>query len=104
MALAHYMLDTYDYKFTLRIRNTYCYNIFLLETELQFNIIPSKVIPLGSHTLPETLVPLPVALLQVITWKCPQLARHDLSDVVHRSRRTTFEVEFEFRGKGVTRT
>ena len=32
-------------------------------------------------------------------WKCPQLVCHDLLDVVHRSKMTTFEVEFEFREK-----
>ena len=29
-------------------------------------------------------------------WKCPQLVCHDLLDVVHSSKMTTFEVEFEF--------
>jgi len=30
-------------------------------------------------------------------WKCPRLVCHDLLDVVHSSKMTTFEVEFEFR-------
>ena len=29
-------------------------------------------------------------------WKCHQLVCHDLLDVVHSSKMTTFEVEFEF--------
>jgi len=41
------------------------------------------------------LLPLPVAVLEVFMWKCPQLVCHDLLDVVHSSK-TTFEVEFEF--------
>ena len=45
------------------------------------------------------LLPLPVAVLEVFMWKCPQLVCHDLSDVVHSSKMTTFEVEFEFREK-----
>jgi len=59
------------------------------------NIIPFKVVPLGSHTLPETLLPLP--LLEVFMWKCPQLVCHDPLDVVHSSKMTTFEVEFEYK-------
>jgi len=79
--------------------------MFLLTTELQINITPLKVVPLGSHTMPETLLPLPVAVLQVSMWKCPQLDCHVLSDAVHSSKTTTFEVEFEFREKEeVTRT
>ena len=46
---------------------------FLITTELQINIIPFKVVPLGSHTPPETLLPLPVAVLEVFMWKCSQL-------------------------------
>jgi len=42
------------------------------------NIIPLKVVPLGSHTPPETLLPLPVAELEVFMWKCLQLVCHDL--------------------------
>jgi len=67
---------------------------FLLTTELQINIIP-----LGSHTPPETLLPLPVAVLDVFMWKCPQLVCHELLDVVHSSKMTIFEVKFEFREK-----
>jgi len=60
---------------------------------------------LGSRTPPETFLPLPVAVLEVFTWKCPQLVCHDFLDVVHSSKITTFEVEFEFREKEeVTRT
>jgi hypothetical protein len=69
------------------------------------NLIPFKVVPFGSHTPPETLLPLPVAVLEVFIWKCPQLVCHDLLDVVHSSKMTTFEVEFEFwEKKEVTRT
>ena len=32
-------------------------------------------------------------------WKCPQLVCHDLLYVVHSSKMTIFEVEFEFREK-----
>ena len=32
-------------------------------------------------------------------WKCPQLVCHDLLDIVHSSKMTIFEVEFEFREK-----
>jgi hypothetical protein len=39
------------------------------------------------------LFPLPVA---VFMWKCPQPVCHKLLDVVHSSKMTTFEVEFEF--------
>ena len=61
------------------------------------NIVPFKVVPLGSHTPPETLLPLPVAVLQVFMWKCPRLVCHHLLDVVSSSKMTTFEVQFEFR-------
>jgi len=54
---------------------------------------------MGSHTPPETLLPLPVAALEVFMWKCPQLVCHDLLDVVHSSKMTTFEVQFVFREK-----
>jgi hypothetical protein len=53
---------------------------------------------LGSHTPPETF-PLLVGVLEVFMWKCPQLVCHDLLDVVHTSKMTTFEVEFEFQEK-----
>jgi hypothetical protein len=37
--------------------------------------------------------------------KCPQLVCHDLLDVVHSSKMTTFDVVFEFREKEeITRT
>jgi hypothetical protein len=68
----------------------------LLTTELQINIIPFKVVPSGSLTLLETLLPLLVAVLEFFTWKCPQLVCHDLLDVVHSSKMMTFEAEFEF--------
>ena len=32
-------------------------------------------------------------------WKCPQLVCHDLLDVAHSSKMTTFEVESEFQEK-----
>ena len=54
---------------------------------------------MGSHTQPETLLPLPVAVLEVFMCKCPQLLCHDLLDVVHNSKMTSFEVEFVFREK-----
>src|SRR5215510_9563888 len=72
---------------------------FLLTTELKINIIPFKVVPLGIHTQPETLFPLPVAVLEEFMWKCPQLVCYDPLYVVHSSKMTTFEVEFEFREK-----
>jgi hypothetical protein len=76
---------------------------FLLKTEPKINIIPFKAVPLGSFTPPETLFPLPVAVLEV--FMCPQLVCHDLSDVVHSSKIMTFEVEFEFQeNKEVTQT
>ena len=59
---------------------------FLLTTEIQINIIPLKVVLLGRYTPPETLLTLPVALLEVFLWKCPQLVCHDLLDVVHSSQ------------------
>ena len=77
----------------------------LFNIYLKINIIPFKVVPLGSHTPPETLLPLPVAVLEIFMSKCPQLFCHDLLDVVHSSKMTTFEVEFEFWEKEeVTRT
>jgi hypothetical protein len=51
------------------------------------------------------MFPLPVAVLEVFMRLCPQLVCHDLSDVVHSSKITTFEVEFVFwEKKEVTRT
>ena len=38
---------------------------FLFNIYLYINIIPFKVVHLGSHTPPETLFPLPVAVLEV---------------------------------------
>jgi hypothetical protein len=84
------------YKVCLKSNETGAIKFFLLTTELQINIIPFKVVHLGSHTPLETLLQLPVAVLEVFMWKCPQLLCHDLSDVVHSSKMTTFEVEFEF--------
>jgi len=70
---------------------------FLLTTKLQINDIPFQVVPLGRHTSPETLLSLPVVVLEVLMWKCPQLVCHDLLDVVHSFKIMTFEVQFEFR-------
>ena len=81
----------------LKSNKTGAKNFFLLTTELQINTIPFKIVPLGSHMPPETLLPLPVAVLEAFMWKCPQLVCHDLWDVVHSSKMTTFVVEFEFR-------
>jgi hypothetical protein len=39
--------------------------IFLFTTELQYNIVPLKVVPLDNHASPETLLPLLVAVLEV---------------------------------------
>jgi hypothetical protein len=61
-------------------------------TELKINIIPFKVVLLGSHKLLLEMFPLPVAVLEVFMWKCPQLVCHDLLDVVHSSKMMTFEV------------
>jgi hypothetical protein len=63
---------------------------FFIRTELQINIISFKVVPLGSHTPPETLLPLSVAVLAVFRRKCPQLVCHDLLDVVHSSKMKNF--------------
>ena len=70
----------------------------LLTTEPQVNITPFKAVPLVSHTPPETLLPFPLAVLDVFMWKCPQLVCHDVLGVVHSTKTATFEVEFEFRG------
>jgi hypothetical protein len=43
-------------------------------------------------------------VLKVFMWKCPPLICHDLLDAVHTSKMTTFEVEFVFWEKEVTRT
>jgi hypothetical protein len=51
---------------------------FLLTTELQINIIPFTVVPLGSHAPSQKLLPFPVAVLEVFMWKYPQLICHDL--------------------------
>jgi len=51
---------------------------FLVATELQINTIPFKVVPLESHTPPEMLVPLLLAVLEVFMWKCPQLVCHNI--------------------------
>jgi hypothetical protein len=73
---------------------------FLLTTELKINIVNFNVVPWKSHTPPEKLFPLPVALLEIFMWKCHQPVCHDLLDVVHSSKMTTCEVEFEFLEKG----
>jgi hypothetical protein len=54
---------------------------------------------LRNHAPPETLFPLPVTVLEFFMWNCPQLVGHDLLYVVHSSKITAFEVEFEFRKK-----
>jgi hypothetical protein len=72
---------------------------FLLTTKLQINITLFKVVPLGTHFPPETLLPLQVAVLEFFMWKYLQLVCHDFLDVVHISKMTAFEVEFEFRKK-----
>ena len=72
---------------------------FFVTTALQSTIITSKVVPLGSHTLLEMLLPLLVAMLEIFMWKCPQLVCHDLLHVVRSSKMTTFEMEFEFQEK-----
>ena len=81
----------------LKSNETGAINFFLLKSEPQINIVPFKVVPFGSRTVPEKLLPLPVAVLEVFLWKCPQLVCHDLLDVVHISKMTDFEVKFEFR-------
>jgi hypothetical protein len=45
------------------------------------NLIPSKVVPLRSHTPPETLLPLPVAVLEVFMWKCPRCQIRRVNDL-----------------------
>jgi hypothetical protein len=86
------------YKVCLKSNATGAKN-FLLTNKLKINIIRFNAVPLGSHTLPETLLPLPIAVLEVFMWKCPQIVCHDHLDVVHSSKMKTFEVEFEFREK-----
>jgi hypothetical protein len=75
---------------------------FVLTTELKINIVPFKVVPLGSHTPPETLFSIQRAVLEFV-WKCPQLVCHDLLDVVHRSKLTTVGAEFVFQEKEKSR-
>jgi len=86
------------YKVSLKSNETGAIK-FLLTTELQINIIPFKVVLLGSHIPPQTLLLLPVAVLEVFMWKCHQQLCHYLLGVVHSSKMSTFEVEFEFREK-----
>jgi len=85
------------YEVCLKSNEAGAIKTFLLTTELQINIIPFKVVPLGSRTPPEKLLPLPLAALEVFMLKCPQLVCHYLLDVVHSSKMTTFEVQFGFR-------
>ena len=66
--------------------------LIFLTPELQINIIPFKVVPLGSHTP----LPLPVAVLEVFVWKCPQLVCHGLLDVVHSSKWRTLMWNLSF--------
>jgi hypothetical protein len=70
----------------------------LLTTELKINFIPFNVVPLGSHTPPD-LFPLPVAVLEGFMWVYPQPVCHAILDVVHSSKITTFDLEFEFQNK-----
>jgi hypothetical protein len=51
---------------------------------------------LGSHTPPETLFPLLVAVLEDFMWKYPHLVCHNLSGVVHSFK---MMMEFEFQEK-----
>jgi hypothetical protein len=64
-------------------------------TELKINVIPFKVVPLGSHK-PLEMFPLLAAVLEDFVWKCPWLVSHDLSGVVQSFKMTNFEAEFEF--------
>jgi hypothetical protein len=51
------------------------------------------------------LFPLPVTVLEVFMWKCHELVCHDLLDVVHSFKLTTFGVEFVFQeNEEVTQT
>jgi hypothetical protein len=54
----------YTYKVCLKTNATGVI-IFLVTTQLKINIIPLKVVPLGSNTPTETLFPTPVAVLEV---------------------------------------
>jgi hypothetical protein len=75
------------YKVCLKSNATAVIN-FILTIELKINTIPFKIVPLGSRTPPETLFPLPLAVLELFMLKCSQLACHDLLDVVHSSKMT----------------
>jgi hypothetical protein len=52
----------------------------------QNHLLQSNVVPLGSHTQPETLFPLLVGVLEEFMWKCPQLVCHNLLDIVYSSK------------------
>ena len=45
------------------------------------NVIPFKIVPLGSYTLMEMLFPLLVAALEVLNWYGFQYVRYTLLDV-----------------------
>ena len=68
---------------------------FFINNWTTINIIP---FPWEAPPL-QTLLPLPVAVLEVFMWKCPQLDCHNILDVVHSSKILPVRWNLSF-GKG----
>ena len=61
------------------------------------NVIPFKIVPLGSYAPIETLFPLLLAALEVFNWYGLQRVRYTLLDVLYSPEMTSFEDIFKFR-------
>ena len=58
-------------------------------------VIPFKIVPLGSYTATEALFPLFVAVLEGFCWYTFQLVSYALLDIIQSTKIMPFQVVFE---------
>ena len=58
-------------------------------------VIPFKIVPLGSYTATKVLFPLLVAVLEVFCWHTFQFVSYTLLDIIQSTKMAPFQVVFE---------
>ena len=78
---------------------------YIIPIMLQLNIVPFKVLALGSHIVLKMVLPLLIALLELGYWNSLQLVSYSCLNVVQGPKVTSLVVNFQSqREKKVTRT
>lgn len=92
------------YKFCKLSHETDLFNLFI-KIKLQSNIVFLKVTALGSHTVLETVLPLPITMVKLWYWNSLELVGYNRLNVFQCPKMSFLEIILQFReNKKVGRT